>query len=108
MQLRIRSKSSGHTRPGILALLVWSVIPPAFTRAVHAQQPPPGQIEEWEKLSPEQKEQLRQKLQAFKRLSPEQQQEIFSNLEQFRRMNPQERRLVLQNYSAFQRLTPEE
>jgi hypothetical protein len=73
-----------------------------------AQASPSDQIEEWNKLTPEQKETLRRRYQAFKRLTPEQQQEVLANREQLRKMAPAERKIVLENYSAFQQLTPEE
>jgi Protein of unknown function (DUF3106) len=93
---------------GLAAASVLALILVFASVAAWAQTPSPDQIEEWNKLTPDQKDTLRRRYQAFKRLTPEQQQEILENREQLRKMAPAERRIVLENYSAFQQLTPEE
>src|SRR5687767_11870650 len=103
--MRTRINKLLSTVTGLLLALALSQV---AMLPVHAQDPSPDQIEEWNKLTPEQKENLRKRNQAFKALTPEQQREIRDNLEHFRKLNREERRLVLENYSAFQRLSPNE
>lgn len=86
----------------VLAIL-WIAHAPGY-----AQEATGNPAEQWEKMTPQEREALRERYRAFKRLKREQQQEILRNLDQFRTMTPEERHHILDNHSEFRRLSPDE
>ena len=77
----------------VLGLVVALLAGPA-ARAADEGARPQTAAERFEKLSPEQKEALRQKLREFKALPPEEKERVRANLERFRQMPPEERERV--------------
>jgi hypothetical protein len=73
---------------------------------LHGQGASSVQEEEWRRLTPEQKESLKERYRTFKGMTPEQKQELKDRLAQLRRMNRRDRELILKNYDGYRRLAP--
>ena len=69
---------------------------------------PPERTKQWQKLTPEERERLRQRWHEFQKLPPERQQELRERVNEFRKLPPEERVRVRKNFERWQQLSPEE
>ncbi len=64
----------------------------------------PGARERWDRLSPEQKERLRERWRAYQALPPERREELQEKLRRFRALPPERREEIRRNWESFQKL----
>lgn len=64
--------------------------------------------QDWESLTPEQKERLRQRWQYYRSLPPREQQLLRNRYEELKRLPPEEQRLIRERIKRWEELTPEE
>lgn len=71
-------------------------------------QPQDNRYQEWERLSPQEKEKLRQRWQYYKNLPPREQQLLRNRYEELKRLPPEEQRRIRDRLKRWEELTPEE
>jgi hypothetical protein len=70
--------------------------------------PSPQQFQQWQELSPEEKDKLQQKYQEWQSLPPEKKQLFRQRMNQLDNMPPQQRNLYHQLFQQWQHLSPNE
>ena len=65
-------------------------------------------LERWQKLTPEEKQELRERYQRWKSLSPEDKADLQKRYNNWRRLSPDEKATVRKNYERWQRLSPDQ
>src|SRR5581483_1677142 len=65
-------------------------------------------LERWQRMSPEQKQELRERFQRWKNLPPAEKEELQKKLETWRRLPPEEKAQAQHNFERWQKLTPEQ
>jgi len=65
-------------------------------------------LREWQSLSPEEKEQMRRRMQQLNRMEPEDRRHFQRLFEQWQQLSPQERRQIESALEQWDRLSPEE
>jgi hypothetical protein len=63
-------------------------------------------LERWQKLTPEEKQELRERFQRWKSLSPEDKADLQKRYNNWRRLSPDEKATVRKNYERWQHLPP--
>ena len=67
-----------------------------------------GALERWQKLTPEEKQELRDRYQRWKALPPEEKADLQKRYDNWRRLSPDEKATVRKNYERWQRLSPDQ
>lgn len=67
-----------------------------------------NRYQDWENLTPEQKERLRQRWQYYRSLPPREQQLLRNRYEELKRLPPEDQRLIRERIKRWEELTPEE
>ena len=87
-----------------LPLAAWSQ--PAPQREVPVQRDQET-LERWQRMSPEEKQELRERYQRWKSLPPEQKADLQKRFENWQHLSPDEKATVRKNYERWQRLSTE-
>ncbi len=64
-------------------------------------------FERWQRMSPQQRQELRNRHERWKTLSPEEREKLQEKLDTWRRLPPEERGAIRKNYERWQQLPPE-
>jgi gas vesicle protein len=65
-------------------------------------------LEKWKSMTPQQRENFREKYRKFKTLNPEQKEKLIRNSKRFANLTPMERFKVISNHKRFEQMTPEQ
>ena len=65
-------------------------------------------LERWQRMTPEEKQQMRERFERWKTLPQERKDELRKNFDDWRRMPPEEKAVARKNFERWQKLPPEE
>ena len=103
---QISNQTSNQLRQIELLILKWQTVPPADR--VRIQRDIVRVFEVSTRLSPEEREKMRQSLERFKNLGPAQREQCFLNFTKFADFSPAERRQFLMDVQEWEQLKPED
>ena len=75
---------------------------------IAAAQPDQQALERWQRLTPEQKQELRERYQRWQNLPPDEKEELQRKFEAWRRLPPEEKATAQKNFERWQKLSPEQ
>ena len=64
-------------------------------------------LQRWQRMSPEQRDELRNRYEKWQTLPPQERKKLQENLDTWRRLPPEERGAIRKNYERWQQLSPE-
>ena len=65
-------------------------------------------LERWQRMTPEEKQEVRERFQRWKNMPPAEKEELQKKFENWRRMPPEEKATAQRNFERWQKLTPEQ
>ena len=94
---------------GLFALLqpapVWTQPLPAGLRLVQADR---DAMDRWQRMTPQEREELRERYRRWQNLSPAEKQRLRKKFEAWHRLSPEERAAARRNFERWQKFTPAE
>ena len=97
-------------RRAFLLFCAWalgSAALPLHARADDDAKPSDAARERWQKLSPEQREKLRERHREFEKLPPEEQQRVRKNFERWQKLSPKKKEATRERYKRWRELARE-
>ena len=89
----------------LVASAAWAQSGP---RAEQLAQSDQERLERWQRMTPEQKQELRERFERWKNMSPAEKSELQKKFDDWRRLSPEEKATARQNFERWQKLSPEQ
>ena len=80
------------------------------TRTVQPTQPDrlkPELVRRWEKMTPEQRQQMRERMKQWRAMTPEQQEKVRKNMERFHQLTPEQREKLMEARRKWDKVPPD-
>lgn len=95
----------------LLLLVLWPPLPgqaQALAKDVLAASQEEEALERWRQMSPQEKQELRNRYQRWKSLAPEEREELRKKFEIWRGMTPDEKKVIRRNFERWRNLPPQQ
>jgi len=80
---------------------------PAAAEEMKAPRVRPELLERWEKMTPEEREKMRERMDKWRAMTPEERERVLKNMERFRKMSPEQRTRLIETRRKWDRVPPE-
>src|ERR1051325_5515543 len=92
----------------VLLLVISTARAQSGPRGQQLAQSDQERLERWQRMSPEQKQELRERFERWKNMPPAERSELQRKFDEWRRLSPEEKATARQNFERWQKLPPEQ
>ena len=101
------ASGSSVSRRGFLRACAFALAGGAWPARADEKSPAGSARERWKKLSPKQREKVRERYEKFGKLPPKEQARVRKNLERWQKLSPDQRKAARESYKRWRDLPPE-